>query len=96
LEWTSKISQYELPHLWRKIVTTFETYWNNDEFERFTKSSILRFTAAVNRERRPAPGGDDLIPAFDLRPFPFHADSPDWSLRAMCLSVNLSHAGANQ
>ena len=35
LEWTSKLSQYELPHLWEKIVGTFETYWNDEESQRF-------------------------------------------------------------
>ena len=34
LEWTTKVSHYELPHLWGKIAGTFETYWQDDEFQR--------------------------------------------------------------
>ena len=36
LEWTTKISHYELPYLWTKIAGTFETYWQDDEFQTFT------------------------------------------------------------
>ena len=32
LEWTTKISQYELPHLWRQVNATFDSYWNDDEY----------------------------------------------------------------
>ena len=39
LEWTTKISQFELRHLWSKVVGTFETYWQDEEFEPFTESS---------------------------------------------------------
>lgn len=76
LEWTSKISQYELPHLWQKVVGTFETYWNDDEFEPFSEAARPRLREAIQRER----GGDARdadIPQFDLRPYPFQEEILD-------------------
>lgn len=35
LEWNVKISQYEQPFQWDKIAATFDTYWNESEFETF-------------------------------------------------------------
>ena len=37
LEWTTKISQYELPYLWAKIAGTFDTYWQDDEFQAYSR-----------------------------------------------------------
>jgi superfamily II DNA or RNA helicase len=76
LEWTSKISQYELPHLWQRIVATFDAYWNDDEFEAFTAISESRLRQAIERERS---GSSDsaTLPTFDLRPFPFQEEILD-------------------
>lgn len=74
LEWTSKISQYELPHLWEKIVATFETYWNDEEFERFTSECQPRLRTAIRRERGEFAQGDSTIVTFDLRPYPFQEE----------------------
>lgn len=76
LEWTSKISQYELPHLWQRIVATFDAYWNDDEFESFTAESEPRLRQAIERER--SSGSDQFtLPTFDLRPFPFQEEILD-------------------
>ncbi|MBI5830808.1 MAG: DUF3427 domain-containing protein [Armatimonadetes bacterium] len=76
LEWTSKISQYELPHLWRKIEGTFETYWNDEEFEEFTEASGTRLREAILRERES--GGDTAgLALFDLRPYPYQQEILD-------------------
>lgn len=78
LEWTSKISQYELPHLWQKIDATFESYWNDDEFEQFSDEAAPRFREAIRREREPA--GSIMLgeqPTFDLRPYPFQEEILD-------------------
>ena len=76
LEWTSKISQYELPHLWQRIVATFDTYWNDDEFEPFTATSASRLRQAIERERSGS-GESAALPTFDLRPFPFQEEILD-------------------
>ena len=51
LEWTTKISQYELPYLWSKIDGTFETYWQDDEFQNYDPSSPSRLRDAIRTER---------------------------------------------
>lgn len=77
LEWTSKISQYELPYLWDKIVGTFETYWNDDEFEPFTSAAGERLRVAIRGERD-GRGTDQAPFAFvDIRPYPFQEEILD-------------------
>lgn len=77
LEWTSKISQYELPHLWQKIIATFETYWNDDEFESFDDSALPRLREAISRERTRGTVANSELPTFDLRPYPFQEEILD-------------------
>lgn len=77
LEWTSKVSQYELPHMWQKIVATFESYWNDDEFESYGCDALPRFQEAIQREREPAGVGSSDFPMFDLRPYPFQEEILD-------------------
>lgn len=77
LEWTTKISQYELPHLWQKIVGTFESYWHEPEFEPFDQTQAPRLREAIRREQ--GAGRDDAsgLPNLDLRPFPFQEEILD-------------------
>lgn len=77
LEWTSKISQYELPHMWQKIVATFESYWNDDEFESYGSDGLPRLQEAIQCEREPANIGSSDFPMFDLRPYPFQEEILD-------------------
>lgn len=77
LEWTSKLSQYELPHLWQKAKATFETYWNDQEFESYKPASAPRLRDAIRRERDHTPTTSDQIPNFDLRPYPFQEEILD-------------------
>ncbi len=77
LEWTSKISQYELQHLWQKIIATFESYWNDDEFEQFDRDAAPRLREAISRERTRDSVDVGLLPTFDLRPYPFQEEILD-------------------
>jgi len=77
LEWTNKISQYELPYLWQKVVATFEGYWNDDEFEVYGEGSKDRLARAIKREQS---GGDDDVAVgagFDIHPYPFQEEILD-------------------
>lgn len=76
LEWTTKISHYELPYLWNKIVGTFETYWRDEEFQPYQKAAPERLRLAIQRERASAaePG---FSVTFDLRPYPFQEEILD-------------------
>lgn len=77
LEWTSKVSQFELPHMWQKIVATFESHWNDDEFESYGCDALPRLKEAIQREREPANIGSSDFPMFDLRPYPFQEEILD-------------------
>ncbi len=77
LEWTSKISQYELPHLWGKILGTFETYWNDEEFEEFTHTTEERLRTAIRLERGTGGAGQIPFALLDLRPYPFQEEILD-------------------
>ncbi len=77
LEWTSKVSQYELPHMWQKIVATFESYWNDDEFESYGCDGLPRLQEAIQCEREPANISGSDFPMFDLRPYPFQEEILD-------------------
>lgn len=76
LEWTTKISQYELPYMWSKIASTFETYWQDDEFQVFQSGAPERLRRAIRIERTAAeePG---MNVNFDLRPYPFQEEVLD-------------------
>lgn len=76
LEWTTKISQYELPYLWDKVAGTFETYWQDDEFQTFDHQSLPRLRKAIGDQRRSG-SNSELSIAFDLRPFPFQEEILD-------------------
>ncbi len=76
LEWTTKISQYELPYLWSKVTGTFETYWQDDEFEKFDEHTSYRLRSAIQAERSASVSLVSNI-NFDLRPYPFQEEILD-------------------
>jgi superfamily II DNA or RNA helicase len=76
LEWTTKISHYELPYLWNKIVGTFETYWQDEEFQPYQQDAPERLRQAISQERASAADGDSAV-LFDLRPYPFQEEILD-------------------
>lgn len=79
LEWTVKVSQYEQGYLWDKATATFETYWNDAEFEEYREGDRDRLKAALAEERGAGAGGDGgpLQFLFDLRPYAFQQEILD-------------------
>jgi superfamily II DNA or RNA helicase/HKD family nuclease len=75
LEWTTKISQYELPHLWQKLTSTFDSYWLDADFEPVTRETVPRLVTALKTERLPAEQRPQTF--FDLRPFAFQQEILD-------------------
>ena len=77
LEWTTKVSQHELPHLWTKVKSTFESYWYDDEFKQCTSANVGEFRSAIQHEREST--ADDAVEmiSFDLRPFPYQQEILD-------------------
>ncbi|MEM8735740.1 MAG: DEAD/DEAH box helicase family protein, partial [Planctomycetota bacterium] len=76
LEWTTKVSQYELPYLWDKIAGTFETYWQDDEFQTLDAHSLPKLQRAIRTERKAGTEGA-IVVNFDLHPFPFQEEILD-------------------
>ena len=77
LEWTTKISQYELPHLWRRLTATFETYWGDDEFEAYSSSNESRLRDAISRERNAADPNSQPWIGIECHPYPFQVEILD-------------------
>ncbi|MDK1287744.1 DUF3427 domain-containing protein [Pseudoalteromonas umbrosa] len=50
LEWNLKVTNQEIPHIIQKALSTFETYWESDEFERYTGKAPCqnKLTQALN------------------------------------------------
>jgi superfamily II DNA or RNA helicase len=76
LEWTIKLSQYESPHLWNRVVATFETYWEDREFERYHQAERPRLKRALEDERSVESSGPEPFP-FELRPWAFQQEILD-------------------
>lgn len=70
LEWTLKVTQYADGPIWDKVRGTFDTYWNDAEFEPFDE---VKLTEALEEQRRPA-ATRSVVPAFELHPFKFQAE----------------------
>ncbi|MFW6342371.1 MAG: DUF3427 domain-containing protein [Halothiobacillaceae bacterium] len=79
LEWTAKISQHELPQLWRQITAAFESHWDDPaEFEPVQRGDLFRLKAALEAEQgatsgNPAPASN----FFELRPYAFQQEILD-------------------
>jgi superfamily II DNA or RNA helicase len=71
LEWNLKVTQQEIPHIISKCRSTFETYWNDHNFELY-KAELHREKLLLALERGKNPKKDEEITGyFDLNPFPF-------------------------
>ncbi|HHQ4449914.1 TPA: DUF3427 domain-containing protein [Aeromonas veronii] len=71
LEWNLKITSQEIPHIIEKSLSTFETYWESDDFELF--DGKLESRTKLQHALQEARGdGDKNSPAyfFDITPFP--------------------------
>ncbi len=76
LEWTARISQHELPHLWRQIIAGFEMHWaDQSEFEPLTQEDLPRLEAALANEKwGPRKADEQAYKFFDLQPYGFQLE----------------------
>jgi HKD family nuclease len=75
-EWMLKVSATDLPHVIDHFAGTFETLWQDPEFERFDPADDLQRARvrAVLRAERSGPGtpsADGAMTLLTLRPYPF-------------------------
>ncbi len=77
LEWTTKVSQFELPHLWAKVTNTFDGYWQDAEFEHLTQECLPKLKKVLQLERQGEIGDNQLLSFVDVRPHPFQQEILD-------------------
>ena len=51
LEWNVKVTRKDLPETIQKITATFESYWNDSEFEVYTDREVTRLAQALKAEK---------------------------------------------
>src|SRR5699024_9091506 len=69
LEWNLKITSQEIPHIINKSLSTFETYWESNEFEWFDGKveSTEKLRNALRNER--SGGATSQSYFFDIKPY---------------------------
>ncbi len=78
-EWNVKISQFESPHLWKKITATFETNWNSPDYLSYQPGrehepgDSEKLRDALDRQQSPS-GERQASKFFDLQPWPFQQE----------------------
>lgn len=83
LEWNMKITTREVGHIIDKFRKTFETYWEDGDFERFDPAKdVERFKKALKSQKMRPVGGIDhgqpvITTFFELRPHPFQNEILD-------------------
>ncbi|KNC67665.1 DEAD/DEAH box helicase [Pseudoalteromonas ardens] len=70
LEWNLKITSQEIPHIIKKSLSTFETYWESDEFKLYTGQETCKqkLKAALSNDKDQV--SDVSHYYFDLAPKP--------------------------
>lgn len=74
LEWNLKITSQEIPHIIDKSLSTFETYWASNDFERFSGDAVSsdKLKKALNQQRGEHQSSTTHF--FDITPFPHQTD----------------------
>lgn len=73
LEWNIKITAKDQPETLQKINATFESYWNNPEFETFTQYSKDKLSQALKAESHTI-NGDTGFYKMDIKPYNYQLD----------------------
>jgi len=72
LEWNLKVTTGEIPHIIDKFEKTFETYWEDKEFESFLAEDSQRLRKALSQEN--AQHREIFSSYFDIKPFHFQEE----------------------
>lgn len=73
LEWNLKVTTKEVGHIIDKFQKTFETYWQDKEFELFDKSKDSeKLKIALKKEK--SYERNNFSAYFDIKPFPFQEE----------------------
>jgi superfamily II DNA or RNA helicase len=72
LEWNVKITTKEVGHIIDKFQKTFESYWQNSDFEDFDESIHKeKLIEALNQGKHSKAFENTIVSFFDVKPYPF-------------------------
>lgn len=74
MEWNVKVTAKDQPAILRKVMATFDAYWNSDEFEDYGENSHDRLSEALKAEKSQGAHPTFL---FDIRPYPYQQEILD-------------------
>jgi superfamily II DNA or RNA helicase len=73
LEWNIKLTTKEVSHIIEKFRKTFDTYWQNNEFEFYDANrDLVKLRKALKNER--TSGKNNRITFFDVKPYHFQEE----------------------
>lgn len=71
LEWNMKITAQDMPMVFQKMNTTFDVYWNSDNFEVYTADQEAFLQQEIDAIRHPASADNGNLYSFRIRPYPY-------------------------
>jgi superfamily II DNA or RNA helicase len=72
LEWTAKVSQYDLPHLWKQAVASFDSHWEDmAEFRECNHENLEELRQALASESMTRTPDEQIRRFFDLNPYDY-------------------------
>jgi superfamily II DNA or RNA helicase len=74
LEWNLKITTREIPHVIDKFQKTFDTYWNDREFETYEIAKQQEKLRRAIHEAKGSHSGDRIGAFFEITPFDFQQE----------------------
>jgi len=74
LEWNIKITTKEVSHVIDKFQKTFESYWQNSDFETFDESKHAEKLREALQQGRMSKDVINASAYFDLKPFPYQTE----------------------
>lgn len=73
LEWNVKVTTKEIPHIIDKFQKTFESYWNNPEFELYDSSKFEDLGKALLQSKI-GKSTQEIVNFFDLKPYHYQSE----------------------
>lgn len=74
LEWNVKVTTKEIPHIIDKFRKTFETYWQNPEFELYDDNKHFVELAAALTRNKSGKTDRDVLTFFDVKPYHYQSE----------------------
>ena len=73
LEWNVKVTTKEIPHIINKFQKTYESYWNDPEFELYDSGKLEALDKSLLQSRL-GKSTQEIVNFFDLKPYHFQSE----------------------